>query len=190
METDVSPFLGVLDPSDTGTGGGTASALAGAMAASLVAMVAHLSAPLEHLGPPASFLELAARAEMLAADLVQGGAADRAAFGALRDAYRLPRLTDEQKTRRAAAVQQAVLHAAAVPLENAERCLQVWEMCAALTNRSNANAASDLECAGHLARAGLLGCVANVEINLPLLKDEIEVVRLTGRVRELREAAG
>jgi len=62
-------------------------------------------------------------------------------------------------------------------------------MCAALTGRSNANAASDLECAGHLARAGLLGCLANVEINLPLLKDELEVIRLTGRVRELREAA-
>ncbi|MFI5038230.1 MAG: cyclodeaminase/cyclohydrolase family protein, partial [Solirubrobacterales bacterium] len=36
-------YLRVLDPADNSTGGGTASAIAGAMAAALVAMVARLS---------------------------------------------------------------------------------------------------------------------------------------------------
>jgi methenyltetrahydrofolate cyclohydrolase len=189
MPPKISPFLQVLDPTDTDTGGGTASALAGAMAAALVGKVARLSAPLADLGPEAFFLGLAAQAEALAADLLQGGMEDSAAFKSLRATYRLPRQTEEEKSNRARAIQQAVLHAATVPLANAGRCRRVWELCAALTGRSNTNAASDLECAGHLARAGLLGCLANVEINLPLLKNELEVMRLTGRVRELRDVA-
>ena len=36
-------FLRVLDPTDNSTGGGSASAIAGGMAAALVAMVARLS---------------------------------------------------------------------------------------------------------------------------------------------------
>jgi formiminotetrahydrofolate cyclodeaminase len=189
MQVDVGSFLAVLDPADTTTGGGTASALAGAMAAALVAMVARLPAPLERPGPEEFFRELGAEAEALSSTLLGGAAEDAAAFSVLRAAYRLPKRTPEEQAERSRAVQQAVLRAAQVPLDNAERCQRVLEMCAALTGRSNPSAASDLECAAHLGRAGLLGCLANVEVNLPLLKNERELVRLTGRVRELRESA-
>ena len=43
MNDNTAAFLKVLDPNDNSTGGGTASAVAGAMAAALVAMVARLS---------------------------------------------------------------------------------------------------------------------------------------------------
>jgi formiminotetrahydrofolate cyclodeaminase len=37
----------------------------------------------------------------------------------------------------------------------------------------------------HLARAGVLGCVANVEINIPSLKDQEVAAGLASRAREL-----
>ena len=43
MNANVESFLRVLDPADNSTGGGTAAAVAGAMAAALVGMVARLS---------------------------------------------------------------------------------------------------------------------------------------------------
>ena len=43
MAANTKAFLRVLDSSENTTGGGTASAVAGAMAAALVAMVARLS---------------------------------------------------------------------------------------------------------------------------------------------------
>ena len=63
-------------------------------------------------------------------------------------------------------------HAAEVPLSNAARCKRVLELCQRLEKSYNTNAASDLECALHLATAGLKGCAANVRINLPYIKDE------------------
>lgn len=186
---NVETFLRVLDPADNSTGGGAASAIAGAMAAALVAMVAHLSIGKERMEAEVFYRELATEAETLLVKLFNGGREDVQAFGAVREAYSLPKHTDEQRAERRQAIEQAMLQAARVPLANGERCQRVLELCEQLHGRSNPNAASDLKCAIYLARAGLLGCVANVEINLPFIKDEALSTELAVRARELREFA-
>ena len=52
--------------------------------------------------------------------------------------------------------------------------------------RSNPQTASDLSCALLLARAGLLGCLANVAINLPHVKDAACAADLSARARMLQ----
>jgi formiminotetrahydrofolate cyclodeaminase len=84
----------------------------------------------------------------------------------------MPKSTPEEKSARSEAIQQAMVSAAEVPLRNAGCCRQVIELCRKLEESYNKNAASDLECARHLAEAGLKGCAANVRINLPSIKDE------------------
>jgi len=54
--------------------------------------------------------------------------------------------------------------------------------------QSFSNTASDLECAGHLARAGLSGCIANVEINLPYIDDQGLVEKLKFQAETLRKS--
>lgn len=182
-------FLSVLDPADTSSGGGSACALTGAMAAALVAMVARLPV---RSGSPAgteAFGQLAVEAEALSAELLQGAAEDTQAYRGLRAAYRLPRQTDEQLGERHRAIQQAAQLATHVPLSNAQRCWQVLQIEARLRGRSNPSAAADLRCAAYLAEAGLLGCVATAEANLPLIKDEAQAAQLAGQARELRAAA-
>jgi formiminotetrahydrofolate cyclodeaminase len=189
LENGVTAFRRVLDPADNSTGGGTASAVAGAMAAALVAMVARLSIGKPNLKLDAEFPALAAEAERLSAELLAGSHADSAAFEALRAAFRLPKGTTEERAERSAAIQAATAHAARVPLANAGHCARVRQLADHLKGRSNPNAASDLACASYLARAGLLGCVENVRINTPALKDGDLVDELNQRAGELLASA-
>ena len=185
MDENISAFLKVLDPADNSTGGGTASAVAGAMAGALVAMVARLSLGKEGLEPEPFYEELSASAETLSTQLFNGGREDSQAFEAVRNAFRLPKGSDQEKSVRREATQAAWIHAARMPLANAERCRQVLELAMQLRGRSNPNAASDLACAIYLARAGMLGCLENVEINLPAIKDQQVAAELTERVSAL-----
>jgi formiminotetrahydrofolate cyclodeaminase len=186
MDENIAAFLKVLDPSDNSTGGGTASAVAGAMAGALVAMVARLSLGKEGMESESFYRELGASAETLSTELFNGGHEDSQAFESVRRAFRLPKDSDEEKSVRREAIQAAWIHAARVPLANAQRCRQVLELGAQLRDRSNPNAASDLACAMYLARAGMFGCLENVEINLPAIKDTQVAAELTERVSALR----
>ena len=186
VDRHVETFLSVQDPSDHTTGGGSASAIAGAMAGALAAMVAELSIDKEGMEPAAFYEGASARARALSAELMRGATEDRQAYAAVRDAYRMPRKTEEQKALRQPAVRAAWILAAQVPMANAERCAQVLDLAAELEGRSNPAAASDLSCAVHLARAGLHGCLDNVEINLGSIDDRATVEELSQRVRALR----
>lgn len=189
MNENVEAFLRVLDPTDSSTGGGTASAVAGAMAAALVAMVARLSIGKDGLETEAFYRELGAEAQVLSDELLDGGREDSEAFAAVRAAYRLAKHTDEERTVRRQAIQRAMIEATRVPVANMERCWRVLELAMQLRGRSNPNAASDLQCALHLARAGLLGCADNVEINLPAIRDQAVAGELAERAGSLRALA-
>jgi formiminotetrahydrofolate cyclodeaminase len=186
MDDNTAAFLKVLDPADNSTGGGTASAVAGAMAGALVAMVARLSVGKEGMEEESFYNELTTLAQTVSTGLFDGGREDSQAFEAVRNAFRLPKQSDEEKAVRREAIQTAWVHAARVPLANAERCQQVLELGKQLRGRSNPNAASDLACAIYLARAGMLGCLENVEINLPAIKDQQVAAELAERVSALR----
>jgi formiminotetrahydrofolate cyclodeaminase len=188
LEENLAAFLKVLDSADNSTGGGTASAIAGAMAAALIAMVARLSIGKEGVEPEPFYLEIAAEAERLSDLLFRGGRDDSESFSAVSAAYRLPKTTEVQKAQRRETIQRSLLHASRIPLANAEHCRRTLELCEALLGRSNPRAASDLECANHLSRAGLLGCVANVDINARSIGDETVSAELVERARELKES--
>jgi methenyltetrahydrofolate cyclohydrolase len=180
MET----FLKVLDPGDTSTGGGSASAIAGSMAAALLAMVARLS---ESGGGEGIYEHSAARAGVLSQQLLEGSRQDAQAFQAVRNAYRLPRENEEGKAERKKAIQAAWQAAARIPLQNAGCCLEILELWGELTGRTNPRLDSDYRCALLLAQAGFLGCLENVAVNLPEIKDPGQAERLAGQARDLKE---
>jgi len=172
MNERLSAFLKVLNPTDNATGGGTASAVAGAMAAALVGMVARLSLGKKGMQPDDFYSKIDSEAQKLTEQLLNGSHTDSKAFEQVQAAFKLPKETDEQKVKRKNAIEEAMIQAALVPLQNAKACRLVLDLRQELEKCFNANAASDLECAAHLAKAGLLGCLANVAINLANIKDE------------------
>jgi formiminotetrahydrofolate cyclodeaminase len=178
-------FLKVLDPADRTTGGGSASAIAGAMAGALAAMVAELSLNKEGMGSEVFYEEASMQGRKLSAALMQGSTEDHLAFTAVRDAFRLPKQSEEERAMRQQAIQAAWIQATQIPLANAERCAQILELVTDLEGRSNPNAASDLRCAAHLARAGLRGCLENVAINIPSIEHQATVEELNQRAQVL-----
>jgi len=154
-------------------GGGSASAIAAALAASLVAMVARLSLDRPKYEPyrvtSERALEVADRARRRLLELADEDARAYAAFSAAR---KLPRDTPEQASSREAASQAAARKASDVPLAILRECVDIMEAVSVLAGRSNLNAASDLEVAARLAAAAGRGAAANVLINLPMVGDE------------------
>lgn len=187
-EGQMAAFHRVLDPLDNSTGGGTASAVAGAMAAALVAMVARLSVGANAAEPEAFYQGVAQEAGELRKALLAGAEEDALSFDAVMAAFRLPKATDAEKEARRAAIHEATVYATRVPLHNAESCAAVLDLAAQLEGRSNPRALSDLQSAGYLARAGLLGCLANVDINLPGVKDEAVAGEIRARAAALNAA--
>jgi formiminotetrahydrofolate cyclodeaminase len=183
MKPDTETFLKVLEPEDTSTGGGSASAITGAGA--LLSMCCLLSSnmPDENGG---SFRETAALAQELSNQLLMGGKEDTQAFQSVRSAYKLPKETEADRGIRLQAIQDAWFDAARIPLHNVAHCLQVVRLATNLAGQINPKVRSDLNCAILLARAGALGCLENVATNLPSLKDPAVVSQLAQQSDNLR----
>jgi len=185
-DADLQAFLKVIDPDDSATGGGTASAVAGAMAAGLVGMVARVSKGKPDLESDEFYDAIDNAAQELTRSLMQGGREDSEAFGAVMRSFTLPKCTEDEKAARTAAIRAAMVAATSVPLENAQRCVRVLELADRVSKIFNENAASDLACARAMACMGAEGCLENVEINLPGVKDEQAKAEFEARLNELR----
>ncbi|MCL7980730.1 MAG: cyclodeaminase/cyclohydrolase family protein, partial [marine benthic group bacterium] len=91
-----------------------------------------------------------------------------------------------EKAARSAAIQEGMVGATRVPLENGTRCVRVLELADRLSASFNQNAESDLAVARSLASSGAEGCLANVEINLSSVKDDEVKAEIEARANELR----
>jgi len=168
----------VLDSTNAAVGGGSASALAGAMAAGLAGMVARLSTGRGLELGDEEYLALADETDMLGRALQSGAREDADAYGAIRAACDRSRESDEAIAARQAAIEEALVAAALVPLENARRSLRIRELSARLDGRSNAAAGSDLAAAVLLSDAAIRGCLLNVDVNIVMLPDSPAVTNL------------
>jgi glutamate formiminotransferase / formiminotetrahydrofolate cyclodeaminase len=185
------PFLESVAAPTATPGGGSVSALAGALAASLGQMVAGLSRKKKS---QASFVdELSAALDELrrtAEELTQAIDRDAAAFDAVMVAFKLPQGDAQETRQREEAIQTATKGAAEVPLQVAERSVGVFERLGQLEAIAAASMRSDLQVARLIADAGARGALANVEINLHGIADAAHVASIRTKTAALRERLG
>jgi formiminotetrahydrofolate cyclodeaminase len=171
-DLSIQTFASRLASADPVPGGGSASAVAASLGASLVAMVAALSEGRPRYAEHAELHASAgAAARALSAELLALADEDAAAYAAFSSALKLPRATDEEVDRRTGAIRRAARTAAEVPLRCVETCVRVVILAESLAGRSNPNASSDLAVASLLAEAGGRGAAANVLVNQPSVGD-------------------
>jgi formiminotetrahydrofolate cyclodeaminase len=166
----VDGFLDRLASSDPAPGGGTASALAGAMAAGLVGMVAELTAGRDQYAEhDAAVREIGAAAAEHRRTLMTLAQDDATAYDAVVRARHMPKETEAEQATRSAALQASMLEAARIPMQIATESLDVLQLAERIAPIGNKNAVSDAGVAALLAAAALRGAVLNVRINLPYL---------------------
>lgn len=184
----LAEFAGRLAGSDPVPGGGSASAVSAALAASLVAMVASLSTGRAKYAQHEDLYALARpEATRLLDELFALADEDAAAYAACAFALKLPREAFADKEYRDRQVRETAQVAAEVPLRSVERCHDVLLLAEALAGRSNVNATSDLRVAALLAEAAGRGAAENVLVNLPLIGTNEWTQAAAARVEELLE---
>ncbi len=172
VDKTVSQLLDAFASSDPTPGGGSASALAGAIGCSLLLMVAHM--PKSKSGPEIDRAPLDGvihRVGPLASELRALVDRDTAAYEQVVGAYRMPKATDAEKASRREAIQRAMRAAIEAPLAVMRACRAAMDDVKIVREHGNPNAASDVTVAGELLRAGFHGAKANVEINLASVND-------------------
>ncbi len=178
------PFLDATAAATPTPGGGSVSALAGALAASLGQMVAGLSR--KKKAQAAYVDQLSAAVDDLrkaSAALAQAIDRDAASYDAVLAAMKLPTATPQEEAAREAAVQQATMGAAEVPLQVAAAAAEVYERLGQLEAISAASMLSDLRVGRLMAAAGARGALENVAINLESITDAAFVSRMKSQMR-------
>lgn len=162
----------ILNENDFTVGGGSTAALSGAMACGLIAMVANLSKGKTYGYEDSKYDNIVLELNEIKEKLLQGAINDNKAYMLIVNAYKLPKNTEIEKEERKKAIQNAGIEAANVPLANAELNKKVYEIGKSLVEKSNPSCYTDLKAGIDLAKLGLETAKANVEVNLPLIKDE------------------
>ena len=182
LRAGVEPFIEQLAAPTATPGGGSAAAASGAMAAGLAAMVASMSRGKKAYAQYERQLsEAISGLSQLREDLKASIDADAECYQSVMAAYR--------KAKDPAAadgiVDAALKQATSVPLSVAERAREVLQIAEGLHPITNPNMKSDLVTAGALARAAIEGALANVDINLESLKDQVFVTQVRRKVAAL-----
>ena len=170
---DLNRFMSELESSSPAPGGGSASALVGAVSASLGLMVSHLT---ENKKGDEDRQEEIGRTiremEEVKGLLLKGIDEDMDAFNGIGEARKLPRTTDEEKKIRSVALESAMKEAIRSPWRIALNCQRSMRLNRRLLDIGNKNASSDAASGILLSKAALDSALLNVRINLKYLKKD------------------
>ena len=172
VDQSVRDLLAAFSSRDPTPGGGSASALASAVGASLLMMVAGL--PKTRTGSEDDRAALTAAAVALAdirSRLTDAIDADTAAYDQVVAAYKLLKVTADEQSARRAAIQQALHAATDVPLSVVRLSAAALNQAIRIASHGHRGAASDVGVAVALLRAGTRGARLNVEINIGSISD-------------------
>ena len=198
----IGDYLARLSAREPTPGGGAAAALHAAQGAALIAMVARYSTGEKYAEHADEIARITESADELVARSLECADADETAFGAMGDAYGLPRGTDEENAARKEAISDAAAGAARPPMRVIAIARKIVDLAGELIPIGNRNLITDLAAAADAARAAAGTSRVNIEVNRPSVKDsdvalglsqsadDVDAVqadadRVTERVREV-----
>lgn len=161
-DESIEAYLGRLASGEPTPGGGATGALAVAEGAGLLAMAARFSAAEED----------ARASEVLIAACLGLADGDERGFGAVAEAFGLPRDTPVARSRRSAAIQAALAEAVRPPRGIVDAAARALDLAERVLDAANPNVLSDVGAALGCIRGGLTAAAVTLETNLGPLRDE------------------
>ena len=194
VELDVLKFLDVVDSNSPAPGGGSVSALASSLGASLARMVAHLSfgkKNYEALADDVKAKFVANFDELLKIknelnDLIDR---DSEAYNTVMAAYKLPKETDEEKAARSTEIQKSLKYAIQTPYDIVVLSGKAISLLGEILANGNQNAITDIGVGTMLLMVGLEGGILNVKVNLSSIKDTAYVEKINKEISEIKAVA-
>ncbi len=195
-EAELDAYLEDAASEKPAPGGGSVSALAGALASAMGEMSANFTVGKEKFADVEDDVRrMLAELEECRGALLELMEEDVRAYSAVSEAYSMPRGSQEEKGARREAIDRALRGAMHAPLRVMRRCGRVAGVADSLVEMANPNLITDVGVCAVLAEAACAAARFNVEINLKFLGDadlrretEEEMDRLTERVEKVRDA--
>ncbi len=190
QDLSIKQFLEQTSSNEPVPGGGSVSALNGAIASSLAQMLASLTIGRKNYVEVEDLMkEQSAKYEAFRTEFLNDIDRDSEAYNLVMGAYKMPKETDEEKAIRSEKIQEATKVASLVPMEIAERALEMLDLIAETTRKGNKNAITDGCVAMMTCRTAVLGALLNVRINLGGLKDAELVKELAEKCDRIEKEA-
>jgi formiminotetrahydrofolate cyclodeaminase len=189
LRLTVAELLDAFASNQPVPGGGSASALAGAVGASLLIMVAGLPKTRHGTDEERSALTAAAgRLRPLRDELTLLVDRDSNAYKSVINAYRLPKSNEAEQAMRRQAIDEAMRAATEAPLATMRACERIMREAETVSTSGAPSAASDVAVAIELLKAAARGAALNVDTNLALAKDAEYASRISQERRDLEQA--
>ena len=154
-------------------GGGSVSALCGALGASLATMVANLSAHKRGWDERwEEFSGWAVKGMEYASELLEMVDKDTDAFNTIMEAFGLPKDSDEDKKARKEAIARATKVAIEIPMKVAELSLASMEVMRVMALEGNPNSITDAGVGALCARTAVIGACMNARVNAKDYEDK------------------
>jgi glutamate formiminotransferase / formiminotetrahydrofolate cyclodeaminase len=167
-------------------GGGSISAYVAALGVSLGTMVANLSSHKKGWDDRwEEFSNWAEKGQQYKNELLQLVDADTDAFKQIMNAMGLPKGTDEEKSARAKAIQDATKLAIEVPYRVMQSSYKSMEVIKAMAELGNPNSVTDAGVGALCARSAVIGAFMNVRINASGFDDKSFVNDLISKGKEI-----
>lgn len=190
VDLSVTDFANETASESPAPGGGSISAYMGALAASLATMVANLSAHKPGWDDRwEEFSDQAEKGRKLIDRLLALVDEDTEAFNRIMAVFSMPKSTDEEKAKRAQALEAATLYATEVPLNTMKVSYETFDIIEAMALKGNPNSITDAGVGAIAARGAVLGAQLNVKINAASLKDRSQADRLIAEADEIAKKA-
>ena len=186
----IEEFIYDLSSESPSPGGGSVAGLVAALAGSLNSMVYSLTVNKK------SFESLDLETKRLVLDFKEASGKfvtksialmeeDRDAFNKLMDCYKLPKSTEEEKTKRNNELNIKTLGALKAPYDIAKECYKFYDNIDIAVKYGNKMLLSDASCAAILLNAAIESAIVNVRINLASLNNKDYVERTEKELEEL-----
>ena len=171
-------------------GGGSISAYIGALGVSLGTMVANLSSNKPGWDDRWDvYSAIAEKGQALKDRLLWLVDEDTIAFNKIMDTFSFPKTTEDEKTIRSNAIQEATRYAIQIPLQVMEASLKSMEIIKDMALAGNPNSITDAGVGALCARSAVIGAFLNVKINAAGLKDKVFVVLVLEKGTEMEKQA-
>ena len=190
FEVSLKEFIDTTASDSPTPGGGSVSAVVGALGSALVQMVGNLTVGKEkYKDVEGEVKELLDKSSKIMNELKELTRKDIEHFDAFIKALSMPKDTEEQKQKRSEAIQKTLKEAANTPLSVARLGVEMLLVANRMAEIGSKMVISDAGVAAHLIEASIHSALITVDSNLVLIKDEKFVNNVDKEKKELQEKA-